>query len=154
MAHSSAKTVAAYLDELPPERRAVLKKVRAVIKKHLQPGFKETMGFGMISYGIPLSRFSDSYNKEPLCYAALAAQKNYFALYLMSAYTKPGADKSFREAYAATGKKLDMGKSCVRFKSLDDLPLDLIAKTIAATSVDEWIDVYQKSRPASRKAKK
>lgn len=150
MASSKATTVAAYLKELPPEQRAVVSTVRDVILKNLPEGYEEGMLWGMIAYGVPFPRFRDTYNKHPLNYAALAAQKNYYAVYLMSAYTSPGTDRSFREAYKATGKKLDMGKSCVRFKTLDDLPLDLIGKTVAATPVEAWIEIYLKSRPKSQ----
>lgn len=146
MARSKATSVAEYLNELPADRRAVVSAVRDLVKKNLPKGYDESMLWGMISYTVPLKRLPDTYNKQPLCYISLAAQKNYYALYLMSAYTSPQAGKSFREAYEATGKKLDMGQSCVRFKSLDDLPLELIAKTVAATTVDEWIQVYVKSR--------
>lgn len=146
MAHSKAPTVAAYLDELPPERRAVVSTVRDVVKKNLPKGYEEAMLWGMITYCVPLKRLPDTYNQQPLCYVALAAQKNYYAIYLMSAYTTKDADKSFREAYKATGKKLDMGKSCVRFKTLNDLPLDLIARTVAATPVAEWVANYIATR--------
>ncbi|HKS05100.1 MAG TPA: DUF1801 domain-containing protein [Gemmatimonadaceae bacterium] len=147
MAQSKAPTVTAYLQELPADRRAVVTKVRDVVRKNLPKGYEEAMLWGMITYCVPLKRLPDTYNQQPLCYVALAAQKNYYAIYLMSAYTTKDADKSFRDAYKATGKKLDMGKSCVRFKSLDDLPLELIGRTVAATSVDAWIDTYVKSRP-------
>ncbi len=146
MVASKAKTVEAYLDELPEERREAIAAVRDVIRKNLPKGFKETMAFGMISYGLPLEVYPDTYNKQPLCYAALAAQKNYNALYLMSVYGDPAREKILKDAYKKAGKKLDMGKSCIRFRKLDDLPLDAIAKLIAGISVKEFIARYEAAR--------
>lgn len=140
-------TVSEYLSALSPEERADISRVRRVIRQNLPPGFKETVQWGMICYSVPLSRFSPTYNGQALCYAALAAQKNYHSLYLMNVYGTP-AEKQFKAHYKATGKRLDMGKSCVRFKAADDLPLDLIGDTIAATSVDAFIAQYQRARGA------
>ena len=145
MASSKAATVTEYLAELPEDRRKVIAAVRKVIRKNLQKGFRESISSGMIVYEVPLERYPVTYNKRPLMYAALAAQKNYFAVYLMTIYS-PERESEFREAYRKTGKKLDCGKSCVRFKSLDDLPLDLVGQEIARMSVDGWIAVYEKSR--------
>ena len=146
MASSSAATVEEYLAELPPERREVVSAVRDVVLRNLPEGYRESMGFGMIGYGIPLERYPDTYNKQPLACAGLAAQKNHYALYLMSVYQDPRTEAAFREAFAAAGKKLDMGKSCVRFRRLDDLPLDVVARTIAATPPEELIRQYEASR--------
>lgn len=146
MASSKAATVDEYLRELPEDRRAVVSAVRDVVVRNLPAGYTETMAWGMISYGIPLERYPDTYNKQPLSYAALAAQKNYYALYLMAPYTDDGQERQLRDAFAAAGKKLDMGKSCVRFKKLDDLPLDVIARVIAATPPDAYIARYEASR--------
>jgi len=160
MARSNAKTVAEYLKELPADRRAVVSTVRDLVKKNLPKGYEETMLWGMISYVVPLERLPDTYNQQPLCYASLAAQKNYYALYLMSAYTSPQAGKSFREAYEATGKKLDMGQSCVRFKRAEDLPLHVIGDTIASIGMDEYVaelrgvDAKRKTRPRPAAKKK
>ena len=137
MAMSTAKTVAAYLKSLPPDRRSAMTAVRGVIKKHLPRGYEEAMQWGMISYYVPLKRFPKTYNGHPLCLAALAAQKGHMAVYLMGVYGNAEHDRWFRTAYKATGKKLDMGKSCVRFKSLDDLPLDVLGEAIARITVDE-----------------
>lgn len=141
----NVSTVSEYLAALTPEERADISKVRRVVRDNLPPGFKETVQWGMICYAVPLSRFSATYNGQALCYAALAAQKNHHSLYLMNIYGTP-AEKEFRKRYAATGRRLDMGKSCVRFKSADELPLDLIGDVIAATSVDEFIAQYQRAR--------
>ncbi len=146
MATSTATTIQQYLDELPAERRDVIEVVRAVIVEHLPDGFREEMAFGMIGYVIPLERYPNTYNKQPLGIAALASQKNYMALYLHGLYADAEASERFHEAYQATGKRLDMGKSCVRFRSLDDLPLELVAQAIAQVSVDEYIELYEASR--------
>ena len=146
MVSSKAKTVEAYLAELPPERREAVTKVREVILANLPEGYQESMNWGMISYEIPLERYPDTYNKQPLALAALASQKNYISLYLMNVYGDPATEKWFTERYEASGKKLDMGKSCVRFKKLDDLPLDLIGEVIAKTSVDEYIRRYEAAK--------
>lgn len=146
MATSQAATVAAYLDELPPERRAVVKAVLDVMRQHMPEGYRESMSYGMINYDIPLERFPDTYNKHPLVYAALAAQKNYYSVYLMCAYSDSAKGRALKDAFAEAGKKLDMGKSCVRFKTLDDLPLDAIGAFVASTPVDEFIAMYKTSR--------
>lgn len=146
MPASKATSVAEYLDELPAERRDALAAVRKVILDHLPSGYSETVGFGMIAYGVPLSRFPDTYNGQPLCYAALAAQKNYCSVYLMRVYGDPKLAAWFRDEFKRAGKKLDMGKSCVRFRRPDDLPLDVIGKVIASTPVEAYIDIYRSSR--------
>jgi hypothetical protein len=143
---STAKTVDEYLASLAPGRRTVLSAVRDVVRRNLPKGFEESLSSGAISYEIPLSRYPKTYNEKPLGYAALAAQKNYYALYLMSVYGDPKREKAFRSAFEKAGKKLDMGKSCVRFKSLDDLPLDVIGQTIASMTPDEYIAKYELSR--------
>jgi hypothetical protein len=120
--------------------------VRAVIRKNLPEGFEESMAFGMIGYGVPLSRYSSTYNKEPLAFVAIAAQKNYNALYLMPVYGDKTREKKLRDAFAKSGKKLDMGKSCIRFKSADDLALDAIGEIVASISVDTWIGIFEASR--------
>lgn len=146
MVTSRAETVDEYLAELPDDRRDAIAEVRDVILENLPDGFVEAMNWGMISYEVPLDRHSDTYNGKPLMYAALASQKNHMAVYLTSIYVDGETENWFRSEYEATGKKLDMGKSCVRFRSLDQLPLDLIGRVIAGTSVDELIDIYERSR--------
>ncbi len=143
---SEAATVDAYLDSLPPERREAIEAVRRVVLDNLPEGYEESMNWGMISYEIPLERYPTTYNKKPLGYAALASQKNYMTLYLMAIYADEDTAADFEKRYRATGKRYDVGKSCVRFRSLDDLPLDLIAETIASTSVDQFIERYERAR--------
>jgi len=146
MVMSKAATVTAYLAELPPERRKAISAVRQVIRANLPAGFKEVMGYGMITYVIPLSRYPDTYNGQPLCYAALASQKNFCSVYLMGVYGDPRRAAWFKEGFRRAGKKLDAGKSCVRFRQADDLPLDLIGEVIAGISVEEYIRRYEASR--------
>jgi uncharacterized protein YdhG (YjbR/CyaY superfamily) len=146
MVMSKATTVAAYLAELPADRLKTISTVRAVVRKHLPKGYKESIGYGMICYTVPLATYPDTYNGQPLCYAALAAQKQKCSLYLMNVYGDGPTAKAFKEGFKKAGKKLDMGKSCVRFKTADDLPLDVIGKTIAATPMKEFIAQYERSR--------
>lgn len=146
MVQSKAETVEEYLAELPEERRAVIAAVREVILAHLPEGYEEAMAWGMIGYGIPLSRYPDTYNKQPLSFVALAAQKRHYALYLMCAYQDSGDEAFLRRAFEATGKRLDMGKCCVRFKKLEDLPLDAIGELIARTPPERMIATYEASR--------
>jgi len=146
MASSAAETVEQYLGELPDDRREAIVEVRDEILSNLPDGVVETMAWGMIAYEIPLEVFPDTYNKKPLLYAALASQKNHMAVYLHSIYTNEDDADWFQQAYIATGKKLDMGKSCVRFKKLDQLPVELIGEAIAKVSVDEFLDYYKAAK--------
>ena len=146
MVRSSAATVEEYLDELAPDRREQIKAVRSVVLDNLPEGYNESMNWGMITWEIPLDRYPKTYNKQPLMYAALASQKNYMSLYLMCVYTHEGTQTEFERRFKDSGKKLNMGKSCVRFKKVDDLPMDLIAETIASTSVEEYIRSYEAAR--------
>jgi hypothetical protein len=146
MAKSKAATVQAYLDELPEDRRAVVAAVRDVILRHLPAGYREAMSWGVISYEIPLERFPDTYNGHPLSYVALAAQKNHFALYLMCVYGDTKREGWLRAEFQKAGKKLDMGKACVRFRKLEDLPLDVIGEVVAGVTPEQFIARYEASR--------
>jgi len=146
MQNKTAQSPDEYLDDLPADRRAAIAAVRAVVRKNLPKGYSEFVSWGMLNYGIPLSRFPNTYNGQPLCYAALAAQKNYCSLYLMSVYGDKKHEARLRDGFKAAGKKLDMGKSCVRFKSPDDLPLDVVGELIASVPVEKWIEIYERSR--------
>ena len=146
MVSSVATTVTQYLAELPTERRRVVSAARDMVNAHMPEGYRETMAFGMIGWGIPLSRYPETYNKQPLGYVALAAQKNDYSLYLMGVYADGEQEKTLHAAAAAIGKKLDMGKSCLRFKTLDDLPMTAIGELIASMSVEDYIAVYEASR--------
>lgn len=149
MVKSAATTVAQYLDSLPVERRQVVAPLRDLILRHLPPGYVESMNWGMISYEIPLARYPVTYNGQPLAYAALAAQKNGYSLYLMGLSMKPEREQALRDAFHAAGKKLDMGKACVRFGRLEDLPLDAIAAVIAGTPVRAYLADYEANHPAA-----
>lgn len=146
MVSSKAQTVAAYLDELPPERRREIEKVRDALNAVMPDGYREGMGYGMMGWVVPLETYPDTYNGQPLAYAGLAAQKNSNSLYLTCAYASPERTQRLRDEAAAAGKKLDMGKSCIRFKKADDLPLDAIAREIASTTPEEFIALYEKAR--------
>jgi uncharacterized protein YdhG (YjbR/CyaY superfamily) len=154
MASSAATTVAGYLAELPEDRRKVIAKVRSVIRKHMPKGYREGMNYGMLTWEIPLSTFPDTYNKQPLQYVGLAAQKNNYAVYLQAVYGEPALEKWWRAAYHASGKKLDMGKSCVRFKTLDDLPLDVLGECIARVPVSAFLARYAAVKGSARKARR
>jgi uncharacterized protein YdhG (YjbR/CyaY superfamily) len=137
----AASTVGEYLDALPPDRRTSLEAVRAAILKNLPEGYVEAFNWGMISYEVPLTIAPDTKNGNPLMYAALASQKNHMAIYLCALGILPKAEEVFAAAW--TGKKLDMGKSCIRFKSHLDIDLALIGKTIAATSVKDFAFLFR-----------
>ncbi|MFB3852625.1 MAG: DUF1801 domain-containing protein [Vicinamibacterales bacterium] len=151
MATGPPATVKEYLAGLDSERRAVISAVRKLIRRHLPKGYRESMSWGMISYVIPLSRYPDTYNGRPLCYAALASQKNYCALYLMSVYSDPEQTAWLKKEFGKAGKKLDMGRSCLRFRKLDDLPLEAIAQVIAATPPETFIERVETARAGARR---
>jgi len=143
---STARTVDEYLAELPAERRAALAALRELILRRLPPGYEESMQFGMIGYGIPLSRYPDTYNEKPLGLVALASQKQYMALYLMAVYADPAKERRLAQAFRDEGKKLDKGKACIRFQSLDALPLEALGELIGSTSVEDFIALYEANR--------
>jgi hypothetical protein len=145
MFQGKAESPEELIASLPPDRAEAISKVRGVIRANLPPGYVESMQYGMIGYGIPLERYPDTYNGQPLGYAALTNQKNHMALYLMSVYGSSDEERWFKQRYAESGKKLDMGKACLRFKRLEDLPLELIGETIARTPVERYIAGYEKT---------
>jgi hypothetical protein len=158
---SSAKTVSEYLGSLPDDRREAISAVREVILANLPKGYEECMSYGMIGYVVPHSIYPAGYHcdpKLPLPYANLASQKNHMALYLMCVYGDKATEQWFRKAWQAAGKKLDMGKSCVRFKKLEDVSLEVIGQVIARVPVEKYIARIEKvmgttSKKASRKQK-
>jgi uncharacterized protein YdhG (YjbR/CyaY superfamily) len=143
---SEAVTVDEYLAELPAERRAAIARVRDEIVTNLPAGYEEVMNWGMITYQVPLTTYPDTYNGKPLMYAALASQKNHMAVYLTAVYADEETRDDFLDSYRATGKRLDMGKSCVRFRSLDDLPVELIGEAIASCDLDSFIAMNERVR--------
>ena len=135
-----------YLAGLPRERREAISRVRSVILDRLPDGYEEQIRWGMISYEVPLSIQPDTYNGKPLMYAALASQKRHMAVYLSGVYADAEARADFERAYRATGKRVDMGKSCVRFRRLDDLPLDVVGDAIARYEVEDFVSLYHRGR--------
>ena len=150
MVSSSAATVADYLASLEPAQRTEIAAVRDLVNARLPAGYVEVMAHGMIGWVIPLADFPDTYNKQPLVYAALAAQKNANSLYLNCVYASAERTERLHTAWAATGKTLDMGKSCIRFKRASDLALDVVGDEIAATTPAEFIAFYRTVKPARR----
>ena len=148
---SDAATVQDYISELPEERQFAISTVRKIIMENLPEGYEEVMNWGMITYQVPLSDYPDTYNKKPLMYAALASQKNHMAVYLIGIYMDDQTRQGFEAKYLATGKKYDVGKSCVRFRKLEDLPLPLIGEAIAAYSVDAFVNQWKQLRSTMKK---
>jgi hypothetical protein len=143
-----------YIASLPADRQPAIRAVRDVILKNLNKGFEESFAWGMLNYCIPLSRYPDTYNGQPLGIAALASQKGHMALYLMCVYGDEGERERFEEAFRTSGKRLDMGKSCVRFKKLEDLPLDVVGDTISRVTVDGFIAGYEAARAKTAEGKR
>ncbi len=143
---STAKTVDDYLAELPGDRLDAITQLRETIRENLPPGYEEAMNWGMITYQVPVETYPDTYNGQPLMYAALASQKNHFAVYLSGIYQDDGKRDAFMEAYKETGKRLDVGQSCVRFRKLDDVPFEVIGDAIGAIPVDEFVEVAKRVR--------
>ena len=143
---SQATTVAEYLEELPADRRATIEAVRKVIRKNLPRGIEEGIQYGMIGYFVPHKVYPSGYHcdpAQPLPFAHLASQKNHMAVYMMSVYSYPGMEDWFRKAWSETGKKLNMGKSCIRFKKLDDVALDVVGQAIKRVSVKDYVANYE-----------
>ncbi len=141
---SKARTVEAYIAELAPERQSTMLAIRELILTNLQKGFVESMTWGMPTYEVPLRIYPNTYNKKPLMFLAFAAQKNYYSLYLMQIYQDDESYQRLEAAFQRINKKVDIGKSCLRFKSIGDIPLEEIGDMIANTSVDAYITLYEK----------
>lgn len=154
---SKATTVAEYLGELPEDRRAAISKVRQVIRKNLPRGIVEGMQYGMIGYFVPHKIYPAGYHcdpKQPLPFAGLASQKGHMSLYLCTLYQNAELEAWFKAKFAEAGKKLDMGKGCVRFKKLDDLPLDVVGEAMGRMTVEEVVANYDAQRTRSKAARK
>src|SRR5258705_1663381 len=143
---ASVKTQAQSIASRPADRAKTIATVRALVNKHIPRGYDECLVWGTVGWTIPLSRYPDTYNKQPICYVALSSQKNYCSLYLFGAYWSASQLEQMKAAFKAPGKKLDMGKCCVHFESPDDLPLEAIGKLISAISSEKWIEIYERSR--------
>jgi hypothetical protein len=153
---SKAATVTDYLAGLPEDRRAAISKVRSVIRKHLPKGFAERMTYGMIGYVVPHKAYAAGYHcdpEQPLPFAGLASQKNYMSLYLCS-HMSPKVDERLRQGFKASGKRLDMGKSCIRFKKIEDLPLDVIGEAVGGISMADFITLYENGLKKMKSGKK
>jgi hypothetical protein len=161
---SNATTVAGYIAALPEQRRRMVEAVRQAILCNLDSGYSETMQYGMIGYSVPHSVFPAGYHcdpKQPLPFAGIASQKHYVSVYLMGVYCGCSGDEEtadvqwLREAWAASGrKKLDMGKSCLRFRKLEDVALDVIGESIRRMPTGRYLELYQKALAASPKARR
>jgi hypothetical protein len=141
-----AETPDAYLAALPDDRRAAISAVREQILDNLPDGYAEEVRWGMLSYEVPLERYPDTYNGQPLSYASLASQKRYISLYLMGIYGDQGNKAWFEQAAQDLGAKLDIGKACVRFKALEDLPLGLVGEAISRLPVEDFIRIHEEER--------
>lgn len=152
---SKETTVAAYMAQLPADRQAAMQQLREQILNHLPAGFQEEMSYGMIGYVVPHSLYPNGYHcnpKLPLPFLNLASQKNFIAVYHMGMYADQSILDWFTAEYAqATSSKLDMGKSCVRFKKMDEIPFELIGKLAAKMSVQQWISCYESAFVKTKK---
>lgn len=146
MVQSEAQSVEDYLADLPDDRLDAIEEVRDVVLQNLPAGYEERMQYGMIAYVVPLETYPETYNGQPLGYAAIASQKRHMAVYLTGLYMDDDLRDAFETEYKATGKRWDVGASCVRFRKLDDLPLDVIGKAVGALPVDRLIELYESSR--------
>ncbi len=151
--HSDATSVEEYLASLPDDRRTAIGAVRDTVNANLPEGYVETMAFGMIGWGIPLEDYPDTYNGQPLGIAALASQKNHMALYLMGLYSSEPELEWFKQQYAERGLKLDLGKSCLRFKRLEQVPLDVVGEVIAKIPPALLIERYEAARALTKRGR-
>jgi hypothetical protein len=152
---SSAKTVQEYLKELPAERREAVNAVRGVILANLPKGYEECMSYGMIGYVVPHSIYPKGYQcnpKVPLPFVNLGSQKNHMSLYLMCCYGDPKSKAWLEKAWKSAGKKFDMGSGCLRFKKLEDVPLEVIGELVASMPVDVYIRRIEKTFAENAKA--
>jgi uncharacterized protein YdhG (YjbR/CyaY superfamily) len=149
---SKAKTVKQYLAELPPDRRAAISAIRDVILKNLDEGYEEGINYGAIGYSVPHRVYPPGYHcdpKLPLPFAGLGSQKNYLSMGFMPMYSDPAEMKWFVDAWKRSGKKLDMGKVCIRFKKLEDVPLDVVGEAVRRVPAAKWIQIYEETRAAA-----
>ncbi|MDX1617216.1 MAG: DUF1801 domain-containing protein [Balneolaceae bacterium] len=146
MGKSNARNVDEYLKTLQNERSETITAIRELILEHLPAGYRESINGDRISYEIPMEQYPDTYNGKPLEYVAVAARKNHIALYLMSIYMEPERKQWLKGQFTDAGKNLDMGKSCIRFKNVDDLPLEAIGELIAGTTPKQFIETYESIR--------
>ena len=148
---SSQTTIADFLDTLPPERRREVERVRKVLRRYMPRGYEEVISKNMLVYQVPFELYSDTYNKQPLWYVALASEKSYLSLHLVPIYGDAAQAKRLKDGFKAAGKKLDMGKGCIHFKSADELELDVIGGIVASTPPDRWVDIVKAAKAARRR---
>ena len=151
---AGATSVASYLAKLPADRRAIVARVRDEVNAVIPAGYVESLGYGMIMWSIPLSRFPNTYNGQPICTVALAAQKHYYALYLMGCYGNAVLDAELRAGFARDGKTLDMGKSCVRFTRVEDLSLPAVARVIGTVTPEMMMEWHEMAHSPAATAKR
>ena len=142
----SSTSVATFLAQLPPERRHEVERVRRVLRRHMPAGYEEVISKNMLVYQVPLKQYSGTYNKQPLWYVALASEKSYLSLHLVSVYADAALARQLKDAFKAEGKKLDMGKACIHFKNADELALDTIGEIVASTPLERWVEIAKTAR--------
>jgi hypothetical protein len=143
-AYSTA--ISTFLASLPAERRREVKFVRDALRRHLPAGYEEVISKNMLVYQVPLERYWDTYNGHPLWYVALASEKSYLSLHLMPVYGDAALAQQLADGFRAAGKKLSMGKACIRFKIADDLALDVIGQIVARISPERWVQIARAAR--------
>jgi Domain of unknown function (DU1801) len=151
---SSPSGISAFLDALPPERCRDIQRVRSLVRRHLPTGYEEVISRNMLVYQVPLERYSDTYNGHPLWYVALASEKSYLSLHLLPVYGDRLLAQQLAEGFRKAGKKLDMGKACIHFKTADDLALDVLGQIVARIPPDRWIQIAQAARRRQRRCRR
>jgi hypothetical protein len=147
-------TVEEYVASVPSERKAAFEAVLAVVRQNLPQGYEEALAWGMLSWQAPLSVYPKTYNKKPLLYISLANQKSYLVLYMLGVYGDPVLRERLESGFKAAGKKLDMGKSCLHFKKLEDLPLELIGELVGAVPMEAYVEAAKRQTAGPRSRKK
>lgn len=149
--NTASNTITTFLEQLPAERRREVERVRKVLRRHMPKGYEEVISKNMLVYQVPLEQYSDTYNKQPLWYAALASEKSYLSLHLVSVYGDAALAQRLKNGFKAAGKKLDMGKACIHFKTADQLELDVIGEIVASTPPDRWVEIAKAAKASRRR---
>ncbi len=151
---TSVPAVTTFLAGLPPERLRQVERVRDVVRRHLPPGYEEVVSKNMLVYQVPIERYPDTYNGQPLWYVALASEKSYLSLHLMRVYADAEQSQQLEDGFRAAGKKLDRGKACIHFKTADDLALDVVGDLVASTPIEQWIQIARSARAPRARSKR